>query len=194
MLIRGQVQNATGAVTVVAVPMVCSLKTSLRCGGRARGRCPEGWAFGGAEGRSLPRSGGRSNQRAVAAFPATDERGGGESRGCGQTRQHAQGMPVNRRIQTCRICRVARAFDPSGAHVNSPESDSAVRCKHGEIEISCAQESSLLLRRGIGRSRRAHQAAAGDGSWPGLAAQLLITPTLEQLGGGLASRCNTGPA
>jgi hypothetical protein len=50
------------------MPMVCSLKTSLRCGGRARGLCP-GWAFGGTEGRSLPRSGGRSNQRAAVAFP-----------------------------------------------------------------------------------------------------------------------------
>jgi len=50
------------------MPMVCSLKTSLRCGGRARGRCP-GWAFGGTEGRSWPRSGGRSNQRAAVAFP-----------------------------------------------------------------------------------------------------------------------------
>ena len=28
--------------------------------------------------------------------------------------------------------------------------------------------------------------------WPGLAAQLLITPTLEQLGGGLATGCKTG--
>jgi hypothetical protein len=102
------------------------------------------------------------------------------------------GLPVTLRIQTCRICRVVRAFDPSGAHVNSAESDSAVRCKHGEFESSHAQESSLLIRRGIGRLRRAHQAAAGDGSWPGLAAQLLITPTLEQLGGGLASGCNTG--
>jgi hypothetical protein len=77
------------------MPMVCSLKTPLRCGGRARGRCPEGWAFGGTEGRSLPRSGGSSNHRAVAAFPdcsPTDERGGGESRGRGQTRQHAQGI------------------------------------------------------------------------------------------------------
>jgi hypothetical protein len=97
------------------------------------------------------------------------------------------GLPVPLRIQTWRICRVVQAFDPSGAHVNSAESDSAVRCKHGEFDSSHAQISSLLVRRGIGRSRRAHHAAAGDGSWPGLAAQLLTTPTLEQLGGGLAS-------
>ena len=83
-------------------------------------------------------------------------------------------------------------INPSGAHVYSAESDSAVRCKHGEFESSHAQVSSLLVRRGVGRSQRAHQAAAGDGSWPGLAAQLLITPTLEQLGGDLASGCNTG--
>jgi hypothetical protein len=102
------------------------------------------------------------------------------------------GLPVPLRIQTWRICRVVQAFDPSGAHVNSAESDSAVRCKHGEFDSSHAQISSLLVRRGIGRSRRAHHAAAGDGSWPGLAAQLLITPTLEQFGGGLASGCNTG--
>ena len=130
------------------MPMVCSLKTSLRCGGRARGRCPEGWAFGGAKGRSLPRSGGRSNQRAARSSP-TGERGGGESRGCGQTRQHAQGIPVTLRIRTCRICTVDTVFDPSGAHVNSVESDSAVRCKHGELESSRGQVSSLLVRRGI---------------------------------------------
>jgi hypothetical protein len=28
------------------------------------------------------------------------------------------------------------AFDPSGVHVNSAESDSAVRCEHGEFESS----------------------------------------------------------
>ena len=107
-------------------------------------------------------------------------------------RQHDNGaiLPVTLRVQTCRMCRVVRACDPSGGRVNSAESDSAVRC--GEFESSHAPESSLLGRRGIGRSRRAHQAAAGDGSQPGLAAQLLITPTLEQLGGGLASGCNTG--
>ena len=34
--------------------------------------------------------------------------------------------------------------------------------------------------------------AGADGVVPELAAQLLITPTLEQLGGGLASGSNTG--
>ena len=101
-------------------------------------------------------------------------------------------LPVTLRIQAWRISRVVQAFDPCGAHVYSAESDSAVRCKHGEFESSHAHVRSLLVRRGIGRSRRAHQAAAGDGPWPGLAAQLLITPTLEQLGGGLATGCKTG--
>ena len=76
--------------------------------------------------------------------------------------------------------------------VAAGEERQSVPVKHGEFESSHAQVSSLLVRSGIGRSRRAHQAAAGDGSWPGLAAQLLITPTLEQLSGGLATGCNTG--
>ena len=101
-------------------------------------------------------------------------------------------LPVTLRIRTWRICRVVQAFNRSGAHVYSAEFDSAGRCKHGEFESSHAQVSSLLVRRGIGRSRRAHHAAPGDGSWRRLAAQLLIMPTLEQLGGGPASGCNTG--
>ena len=112
--------------------------------------------------RSLPRGlGFRRRERPIVAAvrreiestrrrsSPTDERGGGESRGCGQTRQHAQGIPVTLRIRTCRICRVDTVFDPSGAHVNSVESDSAVRCKHGELESSRGQVSSLLVRRGI---------------------------------------------
>lgn len=48
---------------------------------------------------------------------------------------------------------VVRAFDPSGVQVNSAESDSAVRCMHGQFESSHRQVSSLLVRRGIRRSR-----------------------------------------
>jgi hypothetical protein len=47
----GQAVRIKMALPYGRMPMVCSLKTSFRCGGRARGLCP-GWAFGGTEGRS----------------------------------------------------------------------------------------------------------------------------------------------
>jgi hypothetical protein len=43
-------------------------------------------------------------------------------------------IPVTLRIRTRRICGVVRAFNPSGVKVNSAQSDSAVRCMHGELE------------------------------------------------------------
>ena len=61
----------------------------------------------------------------------------------------AQDVPVTLHIRICRICRVVRAFDPSGVDVNSAESDSAVRCRHGEFDSSHGLASSLLVRRGI---------------------------------------------
>ena len=42
-------------------------------------------------------------------------------------------IPVTLHVRTCRICRMVRAFVPSGLEVNSAESDSAVRYRHGEF-------------------------------------------------------------
>jgi hypothetical protein len=50
-------------------------------------------------------------------------------------RQH-EPLPVTLHIRTCRICRMVRAFGPSGLEVSSAESDSAVRYRHGEFESS----------------------------------------------------------
>jgi hypothetical protein len=57
-------------------------------------------------------------------------------------------LPVTLHIQTCRICRMVRAFDPSGLEVNPAESDSAVMYRHGEFESSHGRASSLLVCRG----------------------------------------------
>ena len=54
-------------------------------------------------------------------------------------------VPVTPHIRTCLIGRMVRAFDPSGLEVNSAESDSAVRYRHGEFESSHGQASSLLV-------------------------------------------------
>jgi hypothetical protein len=43
-------------------------------------------------------------------------------------------LPVTLRIQTGRICSTVKAFDPSGAQVNSAESESAVRYKHDGLK------------------------------------------------------------
>jgi hypothetical protein len=57
-------------------------------------------------------------------------------------------LPATLHVRTCRICRMVRAFGPSGLEVNSAESDSAVRYRHGEFESSHGQASSLLVCRG----------------------------------------------
>jgi hypothetical protein len=53
--------------------------------------------------------------------------------------QHV-GIPVTLHIRTCRICRMVRAFDPSGLEVNSAESDSAIRYRHGESRAHMGSE------------------------------------------------------
>ncbi len=96
-------------------------------------------------------------------------------------------LPVTPHIRTCRICRTVRAFDPSGLEVNSAESDSAVRYRHGESRAHMGRRVRCWSVVGTVLSRRAHQAAPRDRAMIQVAAQLLFTPTPRE------SRRRSGP-